>query len=116
MGLNIGVKVKQQREGYMEEGSNPKGTLEEISERVRAFVESKVPNVSTDPDYPDIGAYTVHDVELRDGWYVFDCRPGRYGGRMPEGFDTHDITHALVDWVLDNFGSSDLEMQVYFAP
>lgn len=114
MGLNIGVRVRQQEEGYMRTGRNPKGTLEEISDEVRAFVEARVPNVSNLS--PSEVAYTVHDVELRDGWYVFDIRPRNYGSHLDQGWDIQPLYHALLVWISDHFDHEDgVEMHTYWA-
>lgn len=113
MGLNIGVRVKQQEEGFMRLGCNPKGTLEEISADVREYVESRVPNVSTNDS--EKVAYTVHDVELRDGWYVFDVRVRNYGGHLPNG-DIEPIFHALLTWASTQFSHEDgIEIRTYWS-
>jgi hypothetical protein len=105
MGLNIGFRVKQQLEGYMREGSNPRGTLEEIGQQVRAFIEERVPG----------GGYTVHDPTLHDGWYGFDIRPSHYGSELKDG-DTSPLYEALLIWIFHHFGTNDLEITGYHTP
>lgn len=104
MGLNVGVRVKQQPEGYMQVGNNPKGTLEEIAQRLQDHLEAEMGG----------GGFNVH-VDLRDGWYIFDARVFGYGRDMPEGKSSYDLTGAVVLWAWGQFSDEEgVEMRTYW--
>ncbi len=112
MGLNVGIKVKQQSEGFMQLGCNPKGTLEEITDDVIRYVEDKVPNVSIH-DEGDF-AYSVNDVRLYEGWYDFDIRVRSYGGNMVDR--STKLIQALCCYAVEHFSSDEgIEIRTYWV-
>ena len=98
MGLNIGVDVKRQEEGYMSSGCNPKGTIAEIEAEFDAFLREKFPEEAFNPS-----------VQLRDQEYTFDVY-----------MDYRDSSHlylAICEFVLDHFSVDyGIDMHVYHAP
>lgn len=105
MGLNIGVRVKRQPEGYMQYGRNPKGTLEEIGARLQAHLEEKMGGNG-------FGA----NAELRNDWYTFDIRVSAYGQNLPHEKTSYDLMRELVIWVWEQFSDEEgVEMKTYWV-
>ncbi len=111
MGLNVGIEVKQQEEGFMRLGSNPRGTLAEIGESARSFVKARVPAV----DAEGCAAYEVYDPVLRDGWYRFDARCFGYGAHLPDD-GVAQIIAALAAWACYHFSHEEgVEIRTLWA-
>lgn len=104
MGLNIGVKVKRQEEGFMSYGSNPKGTREEVQEGFDEFLRGKF---SVDVFTPTVS------LNERDGVYDFDVR-------LDYAWNNYDSTPmylAIMEYVLTHFSTNyGIDIQVYNAP
>lgn len=106
MGLNLGVRVKQQPEGTYQFGRNPKGAPEEIADRL----------------YDHIAARFATEgfgisVELREGWWEFDCRVHGYGRYLRPGVDTYDLHREIILWAWEQFDDSEgVEMKTYYVP
>jgi hypothetical protein len=98
MGLNIGVNVKRQEEGYMSSGCNPKGTIAEIEAEFDAFLREKFPDEAFNPS-----------VSLRDQEYTFDVYMGYRDSRL--------LHLAILEYVFDHFSDNyGIDMHVYHVP
>ena len=107
MGLNIGIEVKKQTEGYGYEGYNPKGTIKEIETRFFEFLNNKFPK----------GGFGEGWVNLDEDGYDFDVRMFRYGSEFEEsGHKMDDMWLAITEFVYDNFSHvSGIEMTTYWS-
>lgn len=109
MGLNIGIRIKRQREEYMSYGCNPKGTPEEITSCLREMLTQKFPRA--------IGTYGV-DVYVGKEEYDFDVRFVKYAdGFGKAGYEVHDMYLALLDFALQEFNADyGIDIHVYHSP
>jgi hypothetical protein len=103
MGLNIGVQVKRQEEGFMSNGSNPKGTREEVEEQFDTFLREKFPEDAYNPS-----------VCLRtDGVYDFDVRLDYKWNN----YDSTPMYMAILEFVLKHFSAGyGIDIHVYHSP
>lgn len=109
MGLNIGITVKKQEEGYYSEGSNPKGTHREIEERFRSHMLASVPALD--------GTTSLSITEAKDA-YDFDVRPSHYGDAFGKaGGEWDEVYLAIFRFILDEFsGAYGIDMRTYHSP
>ena len=109
MGLNIGIMVKKQREGYGCTGRNPNGTLQETILYLLEHLSGRFPLAL---DTFGCG------VELgKDNRYDFDIRFAHYGASfLKQGYTFDAMYLALTEFVLDSFSANDgIEMSLYFV-
>lgn len=100
MGLNIGVYVKRQLEGYMSAGTNPKGTVEEINADFDTFLRGKFPDEVFTP------SVTLNE---QDEQYNFDV--------YMDYRDTDLLYMAILDYVLSHFSADyGIDIHVYHSP
>ncbi len=109
MGLNIGVRVKRQYEAYMSYGCNPKGTREEIEDRLYAELLEKFPKSESVP---------VPTVSISEEEFEFDIRFARYAKEFNEaGYEVQEMYLALLDFVLSHFSADyGIDIHVYHSP
>ena len=109
MGLNIGVRVKRQHEAYMSYGCNPKGTREEIEERLWNELEQKFPKARAEFDCT---------VTAGEEAFTFDVRFGHYAeGFNRAGYTTSEMYLALLAFVLDQFSADyGIDVHIYHSP
>lgn len=116
MGLNIGIHVKRQREGYGEDGMNPKGTPDEIEADFFDFLDKKFPK----------GGYGGGWVDLKQGesylfngkpYYDFDVRMNGYGSNFQNnGYTMEQMWLAIAEYIFDHFSHMEgIEMQSYWS-
>lgn len=109
MGLNIGVRVKRQYEAYMSYGCNPKGTREEIEERLYAALLTKFPKSESVP---------MPTVSISAEEFEFDIRFAHYAREFSEaGYEEQEMYLALLDFVLSSFSTDyGIDIHVYHSP
>jgi len=109
MGLNIGIRVKRQREEYMSYGCNPKGTQQEIEDRLREELNGKFLNA--------VGEFSC-TVYVKQDEFDFDVRFSQYAkGFYEAGYTTQDMYLALLDFIVRSFSADyGIDMHVYHAP
>lgn len=109
MGLNIGIRVKKQIEGYMCEGYNPKGTIDEIEERFFNFLYNKFPKGG-------FGKGWVSFNEMKNE-YDFDVSILKYGDLLNKnGYNQKDIYLAITDFIYQNFSHIEgINMTTYWS-
>lgn len=105
MGLNIGIEVKKQVEGYGYTGYNPKGTRAEIEERFFAFLDKKFPD----------------DDGFGRGWVMFKEKEQKYDFdvRLAYDWNHYDCTPmflAIAEFIYNEFSYDGLEMRTYHSP
>lgn len=107
MGLNIGIYVKKQSEGYMQDGRNPKGTEKEIEERFFKFLNDKFPE----------GGFGHGWVNAHGKEYDFDIRIFSYGNEIREhGYNQNDFYLAIVEFIFNEFSHIEgIEMRTYWS-
>ena len=102
MGLNIGVSVKKQEEGYMSYGSNPKGTREEVEDKFNTFLREKFPNDAFNPTVSLSQEEYTLDVRLDYQWNNYDSTP---------------MYLAILEFVLAHFSVDyGIDLHVYHSP
>ncbi len=98
----IGLYVKRQPEGWGEYGCNPKGTADEIEERLDELLNERFPN----------GGWGGTGVTLPYGMdeeYCFDCQVFDYKQTGP-------LTLALLEFVLGEFSvMNGIEMHTFWS-
>ena len=100
MGLNIGVRVKKQREEYMSYGYNPKGTSGQIEAEFDAFLREKFPTEVFNPS-------VTFDEQKQE--YDFDI--------YMHYRDSFHLYLAIFEYVLEHFSVDyGIEMYVYHSP
>ena len=112
MGLNIGIHVKKQDQGYMLDGFNPKGTIEEIEERFFSALNKKFPK----------GGFTHGWVLLKsnrynnDLEYDFDLRIINHGSVLAENGHTFDNLYlAITEFIYNEFSHIEgIKLSTYF--
>lgn len=108
MGLNIGVCVKKQAEGYMDHGRNPQMGLPELEEDFFRFLNERFPEGGFGPG--GVSLSRRHDGEE---WFDFDVRPARYGSDC----DVDALYLAIVEYVFGQFSHSEgIVMETYHSP
>lgn len=109
MGLNIGIRVKRQEEGYMSYGYNPKGTREELEAELWEELAAKFPK-ATEQFSPSI--------TITDKMYDFDVRFVHYAsGFIEAGYGEDDMYLALLAFALPRFGADyGIDIHVYHSP
>jgi|SRR5882672_12972376 len=102
MGLNIGVEVKQQKEGYMSSGHNPNGTIDEIATQFDTFLREKFPGAAFNPG-----------VRFRVDKYEFDV----YMDYAWNNYDSTPMYLAILEFVLSHFSVDyGVDLHVYHSP
>lgn len=107
MGLNIGIRVLAQDEGFMSHGSNPKGTMEEVDSRFFDFLNAKFPQGG-------FGRGGVSKSKRYDGkeWWDFDVRMASYSSEFG---DKNEMYVAIFEFIVGEFGVVDgLDTQAYW--
>lgn len=108
MGLNIGITVKKQSEGYMQEGSNPKGTIKEIEDRFFEFLNKKFP----------LGGFGGGWVSFNDknGEYDFDVRMSSYSREFSEHYPDADMYLAITEFIYREFSHHEgVNLKTYWS-
>lgn len=106
MGLNIGIEVKKQTEGYGNDGFNPKGTIEEIEKRFFDYLYDKYP----------LGGFSHGWVSERGGKYDFDLRMSKYGTIFKENYPEADIYLAITEFIYQEFSHIEgIDMRTYWS-
>lgn len=112
MGLNIGIEVSRQSEVYMCEGSNPRGTIEEIEQSFFRFLNHKFP----------LGGFGGGWVSLRKDYkgiekYDFDIRMFKYGSEFQEnGYKMEQMWMAMTEYIYGEFSHMEgIEMRTYWS-
>ena len=108
MGLDLGIEVRVQDDGFMGMGRNPAGTLSEIEERVNLAVREAVPG----PVYVDVSINQPPYGHGVRGEYEFHMRP-------PNSVSVEQLDqaqHAILEWIWAEFGHSELELRTYWSP
>jgi hypothetical protein len=103
MGLNIGVNVKRQEEGFMSYGSNPKGTPQEIEREFDTFLRGKYPEARMTPSVC-LNADDTYDFDVRldYAWNNYDSTP---------------MYMAILEYVLKHFSAGyGIDMHIYRSP
>lgn len=107
MGLNIGIEVKVQADGYGNYGNNPLGTIEEIEQSFFRFLKHKFP----------LGGYGSGWVHLRNDWYDFDVRMFDYGSEFEKrGYTMNQMWMAITEYIYSEFSHEHgIEMRTYWS-
>ena len=106
MGLNIGIEVKHQREGYGEYGHNPKLDLKDLEQEFFAHLRKRFPK----------GGYGGGWVSVDEDVYDFDVRMFQYGQVFEEnGYAFDDMYSAIFDFVLKHFSDHEIEARTYWS-
>ena len=106
MGLNIGVEVRKQAEGYMCEGSNPRGSIEEIEKDFFAFLSNRFPEGGFG------GGWVSLKPRGKEEWYDFDVRLFGYGKKV----DVSAMYLAITEYIFSHFSHVDgIEMRTYWS-
>lgn len=110
MGLNIGIHVKKQSEGYGNEGCNPKGSQEEIEDRFFEFLNNRFPKGG-------FGGGWVHTPMEEKGVYDFDVRVFRYGSELEaNGYKVKDMYLAITEFIYENFSHLEgIKLETYWS-
>lgn len=107
MGLNIGIEVRKQDEGYMQYGSNPKLEGDELEADFFAFLHTKFPDGG-------FGGGWVHLTKRHkdEWWYDFDVRLFNYGEKV----DSAAMYLAITEYIYKHFSHVDgIEMRTYWS-
>lgn len=107
MSLTIGIHVKKQADGWGNDGCNPTGTDEEISDRLREFLKERFP----------LGGYSYVSARLSNDDYGFDVGMPKYSSEFKgNGYELKQMYLALTDFALDNFSMvHGIEMRMYWS-
>lgn len=109
MGLNIGVEVKKQSEGWGEQGKNPQGTIQEIENRFFKFLRNKFPKGGFGGGWV---SYSETDKE-----YDFDVKMISYGTKFVEnGYHQDRMYLAIVEFIFGEFSHLEgIELKTYWS-
>jgi len=109
MGLNIGIKVKEQDDTYGGEGSNPEGTIEEVEKRFYDFLNERFPKGG-------FGGGWVH-YNTSTHVYDFDVRMFRYSLEFEDkGYELKDMWLAITEFIYGEFSHLEgIEMRTYWS-
>lgn len=107
MGLNIGIEVLAQTEGYGEYGHNPKGSPEEIERRFFEFLNNKFP----------LGGFCGGWVHFDGKEYDFDVRMSHYSGDfISHGYRENDMYLAITEFIYQEFSHMEgIKLRTYWS-
>lgn len=107
MGLNIGIRVEKQEEGYMIDGRNPKGSIKNIEKRFFDFLHKKFP----------LGGFGGGWVNLYKDGYDFDVRMFSYASLFQDnGYTQDEMYLAIAEFIFKEFSHiAGIKMQTYWS-
>jgi len=107
MGLNIGIIVKKQTEGYGCDGYNPKGTISEIEKTFFDFLNKKFPK----------GGFGDGWVMMNEKEFDFDVRIFNYGNEIKNnGYELDDFYLAMTEFIYKNFSHLEgIQLRTYWS-
>jgi hypothetical protein len=108
MGLNIGIKVKKQQDGWGSEGRNPKGSIDDIEKYFSDFLYKKFP-------LGGFGNISVsYDKESEE--YCFDVRMFKYSSEFDENYPDANIYLAITEYIYHEFSHIEgIKLKTYWS-
>lgn len=115
MGLNIGIRVKKQDDGWGNFGHNPLngiGSIEEVEKSFMRFLELKFPKGGFCGGWVSLSKWS-EDKE----WYDFDVRMHKYGGEFKNnGYEMEQMWLAITEFIYSSFSHEHgIEMETYWS-
>lgn len=117
MGLNIAIYVKKQREGYGEEGRNPKGDNKQIEADFFDYLHKRFPDGG-------FGGGWANESKGGSAWpfdgapyYEFNVRMFRYGDEFEKtGHTMTEMWLAITEYIYENFSHMEgIQMQTSWS-
>lgn len=106
MGLNIGIEVKRQRDGYGDYGRNPELGSKDLEQEFFAHLRERFPK----------GGFGGGWVNVGKEVYDFDVRMFRWGSEFESsGYAITDMYSAIFEFVLKHFSYHEIEARTYWS-